>query len=168
MFNFIDRISDALGWLAGWMYFAIGIVISYDVTARYLFNAPTKWGLEVSEFLQLWATYLAAAYVLRHRQLISITLVTSRLGPIGRRVAEGISLLSIIGFCLVAIIYGMDILMDSIALGRRTSTMLSVPKWMTESAIPLGFGLLCLQAVVEFIRLLQGAEPDKGRIEEQL
>lgn len=159
----IDRVSDALGRLAGWMYFAVGGMIVWEVAARYVFNAPTIWAEEMARFFQLWATYLAAATVLRHRGLIRITLVIDRLGERARRIAELFSLTVIAAFCLSAIWYGWTITADSLAVGRTSSTMLDVPSWMTEIAIPAGFSLLLLQCLAEIGRLLTGgAVPEAG------
>jgi len=149
----IDRLSDAFGRLAAWMFFAVGAMITYEVVVRYVFVSPTIWAEEMSQFFQIWATYLAAAFVLRHRNLIVIEFFLARLSPAWRRIADGFALLVIAVFSAVAIWYGMDIVLESIAQGRHTSTMLGVPKWMTESAIPVGFGLLLAQCVVEFVRL---------------
>jgi len=168
MLDLIDRISNACGRLAAWLFFAIGVMITYEVVARYLFNAPTIWAEEMSRFFQLWAVYIAAAYVLRHRQLIRITLLIDRLGPTGRRLAEAFTLIWIIAFCVVVIWKGSVIVIDSVAIGRATSTMLGVPKWMTESAVPIGFTLLLLQTLAELVRLARGAPVDTGRIEEQM
>ena len=146
----IDRVSDALGRLAGWMYFAVGGMIVWEVAARYVFNAPTVWAEEMARFFQIWATYLAAATVLRHRGLIRVTLAIDRLGERARRIAELFSLAVIAAFCL--------------AVGRTSSTMLDVPSWMTEIAIPAGFSLLLLQCLAEIGRLLAGgAAPESGR-----
>jgi len=153
MLKLIDRLNDAFGWLAAAAFVAVGAMITYEVVMRYVFLAPTIWAEELSRFLQIWATYIAAAYVLRHRQLIAITMLINRLGPQGRRIADGFALLWILLFSLVAVYYGMEIMLDSIRQGRATSTMLSVPKWMTEAAIPFGFTLLALQALAELIRL---------------
>ena len=149
----IDRLSDFFGRVAAWMFFAIGAMITYEVVVRYVFVAPTIWAEEMSQFFQIWATYMAAAFVLRHRHLIVIEFFLVRLAPGWRRISDGVSLVVIAVFSLVAIWYGMDILLDSIAQERRTSTMLGVPKWMTESAIPFGFSILFAQCVVEFARL---------------
>ena len=158
----IDRISDALGWLSGWMFFAVGGMIVWEVAARYLFNAPTIWAEEMARFFQLWATYLAAATVLRHRSLIRITIVIDRLGPVARRVAELFSLTAIAVFSVLAIWYGWTITADSLAVGRTSSTMLDVPSWLTEIAVPAGFSLLLLQCLVEIGRLLTGAPLPKS------
>ncbi len=148
-----DRISEVCGQIAAWLFFIIAGMITYEVVSRYVFISPTIWAEEMSQFLQIWATYLAAGYVLKHRQLISIDFFLLRMGPGLRRISDLFSLLIIALFCSVAIYYGTDILLESIRMGRATSTMLGVPKWMTESAIPVGFSVLLLQTVGEMVRL---------------
>ena len=148
----IDRLSDFCGKLAAWLFFIIAVMITYEVVARYVFLAPTIWAEEMSQFFQIWATYLAAAYVLKHRKLISIDTIVSRFSPRVQWYFDLFAYAVIAVFCLVAIIYGTQIMLESIQVGRSTSTMLAVPKWMTESAIPIGFGLLFLQTIVEVIK----------------
>lgn len=162
MLKLIDRLNEAFGWIAAAAFVAVGAMITYEVVMRYVFLAPTIWAEEMSRFLQIWATYIAAATVLRHRQLIAITVVVERLGPRGRKAAEAFALVWILLFCIVAVWYGLDIMLESIRLGRATSTMLAVPQWMTELAIPLGFALLALQAIAELIRLPQSPSPSLG------
>ena len=164
----IDRVGIVCSRLAGWLFFAIGLMITYEVVARYVFNAPTIWAEEMSRFFQVWAVYLGAAYVLRYRHLIRITLLTDRVGPSGRRIAEAFSLLVIGAVCVVATVWGVEIVAESVRFSRTTSTMLAVPQWMTEIAIPIGCGLLLLQCLAELVRLAWAKDVDMGRIEEQL
>ena len=158
MLKFIDRLSDLCARLAEILFFAIGIMITFEVVARYVFNAPTIWAEELSRFFQIWATYLACAYVFRQGHLISITVIIDRCRRPIRLAARVFSLSVIILFSAAAIWYGSDIVLESIEMGRSTSTMLSVPKWMTESAIPFGFLLLFVQAVRELVRVF--SDPD--------
>jgi C4-dicarboxylate transporter DctQ subunit len=158
VFKLIERISEFLGHLAAWMFFAVGAMITYEVIARYVFLAPTTWAEEISEFFQIWATYLAAAYVLKHNDLIRITFLLDRAGPGLRRALEALSLLAIAVFCAVAIWYGMDIVLESIAQHRYTATILGVPKWATESAIPLGALMLLMQTLVHLVRLIDDSD----------
>ncbi len=151
----IDRLSDILGRVSAWMFFAVGGMITYEVIARYVFLAPTIWAEEMSRFFQIWATYLAAAYVLRHRDLITIDVLLQRLRPRLRRAAALCALMVIVIFSLVAVYYGTESMLESIRMGRASSTMLSVPLWMTELAIPLGFVALLLQALAELSGLLR-------------
>ena len=147
--SLINQISDFFGKLAAWMFFIIAAMITYEVVARYVFLAPTIWAEEMSQFFQIWATYLAAAYILKHRKLISIDTVVSHFSPRIQWFFDLFSLSVIAIFCVVAIYYGSAILIESIQVGRSTSTMMTVPKWMTESAIPFGFTLLFLQTIAE-------------------
>ena len=166
MLEIIDRLSDFCGRITSALFFLIGGMITYEVAARYIFLSPTIWAEEMSRFVQIWGTYLAAGYILRHRELIRIELLTGRLRAGAQRVLEGVSLLFIAVFCCVAVYYGIQIVAESVEVGRATSTMLAVPRWMTESAIPVGFSILLLQCVVEFIRVIGGRDrahtPDTG------
>lgn len=153
---FIDNLSDWCGRLAAWLFFIIGGIIVFEVVARYAFLSPTIWGEEMSRFLQIWATYLAAAHVLRKRKLIAIDVMVSKMNPLFQKICESCALLVIIVFCIVAVIYGIDIVIDSVRVGRATSTMLAVPSWMSELAIPVGFGLILVQALTELHRTVTG------------
>ena len=156
----MDRLSGLLARLSAWAFFVVGLMICYEVALRYFFNAPTVWAEEMSRFVQLWATYLAAAWALRHRELIRIGIVTDRLPAAARRWLELFSLLVIAVFSGVAVWYGTWIAWDSVVQSRTTSTMLDVPAVLTEAAIPVGFTLLAAQALREMARVWrEGATP---------
>ncbi len=144
------------------MFFSIGLMVTYEVVMRKIFNSPTIWVDEIARFFQVWAVYLACAHILKLRKLITVELFAKALSPTLLRVLEFISLLVIAVFSIVATYYGTSVVMESIEMGRKTSTMLGVPKYFTESAIPVGFGLLFIQALVETVKLLKGAEVASG------
>ncbi|MDH5556700.1 MAG: TRAP transporter small permease [Alphaproteobacteria bacterium] len=161
MFRLIDRIGDFLAMLAAWMFFAIGGMILWEVFFRYVFTSPTIWAEELARFFQIWALYIAAASVLRQGSMIRIGLLIDRLGPRARAAAEIFSLAVVAAFSAVACWYGGWIALDSFEAGRMTGTMLNVPHWMTEIAIPLGFAILLLQALTQIVRAIRG-EPIPG------
>lgn len=159
MLKLIDTTTTFFAKLAAWMFLIIGGMIVYEVIARYLFFSPTIWSEEISRFLQIWATYLAAAYILHNRKLIAIDVVVSKMPHRLQQIFESLSLLIIAVFSSVALIYGLKIVISSIKIGRATSTMLAVPSWMTEIAIPIGFGLLFLQCLAELYRTIFAFSP---------
>lgn len=154
MFPFISRISLFCGKLSSWLFFAIGCIIFFEVVARYVFVKPTSWVEEMSRFLQIWATYLAAAYVLKTRHLIAIHVVRDHLPESVALLCRLLALIIMAVFSMVAIWYGTDLALDSIRVGRASSTMLGLPMWMSEIAIPIGFLLLLLQVIAEAGELL--------------
>jgi len=152
----IDKITEFCAHLAAWMFFSIGAMITYEVVMRKVFNMPTIWVDEITRFVQVWAVYLASAHILKKRGQITVELFTSSLSKGTFKVLEAISLLVIAFFSVIAVYYGAGVVLESIEMGRKTSTMLGVPKWMTESAIPIGFALLLAQTLVELVKLLRG------------
>lgn len=155
----IDRTANVLGHVSAWLYFATGAMIGYEVLARYFFNAPTIWAAELSQLLLIWGTFLAMSYALRKRQHIRIEILVDRLGPGVQRAFEGFALVFIAVLSLIVVWYGWQIAWDSLVRGRSTGTMLNIPNWWTEMVIPLGFGLLFLQCLVELRRLLVRDDP---------
>ncbi|MEL7259439.1 MAG: TRAP transporter small permease subunit, partial [Pseudomonadota bacterium] len=109
MWRHFDRVSNTVGKLAAWMFFAVGLFVALEVLLRYAFNAPTIWVDEVSRIFQIWATLLAGAYLLRHRELILIDVFWRNRETFVRRVIETISVLMIAVFCAVAAKFGFDL-----------------------------------------------------------
>ena len=79
-----DALSEFTGRLAGWMFFAVGLFVTFEVFMRYVLIMPTVWVDEISRIFQVWATYLAIAYVLKHRQHIVIDIAFRDTGTLQR------------------------------------------------------------------------------------
>ncbi|MEM9044215.1 MAG: TRAP transporter small permease [Pseudomonadota bacterium] len=166
MWRQFDRISDAIGTLAAWMFFAIGLFVAWEVLLRYAFNAPTIWVDEVSRIFQIWATLLAGAYLLRHRELILIDIFFRDRESLARRISETFSVLMIAVFCAVAAKFGFDLWLKSTLAGHTTDSFLAPPKWLTHGSLWVGFGLMLIQCVVEVIRIWVDGVPDTAEHDE--
>lgn len=154
----IDKITQFAAFFSAWMLFGIGVMVTFEVIMRKVFNSPTIWVDETARFCLVWAVYLASAHILKSRELITVELFTGSLSPAKLKMLEFFALTVIAIFSAVATYYGAEVVLESIEMGRKTSSMLGVPKWITESAVPVGFGLLLVQAVVEIIKLAKGRE----------
>ena len=154
--DIIDRVSDGLGQLAAWLFVATGVMLTYEVLARYVFDAPTTWAAEVSQIFLIAGVLMALGRTLKRREHISIEVLRPHLGATGRRVADSFALLFIGAFAALVGYSGFGIAYDSFAKGRSSGTMLSIPNWWSEALVPAGLALLCLQCLVQLIRLWQG------------
>jgi TRAP-type C4-dicarboxylate transport system permease small subunit len=155
----VDRVSDLLGRVGDVLVVLITVMLTYEVIARYVFLAPTKWTHDVSTIMQVWFTFLGMALVLRKREMIRITALLAMAPGWLRYVLEGISLLVILVFSVIAATKGYDMMMDSLRLGRRQPTMMALPNWIGELPIVIGFAWLSLQSLAELIRLPFGPAP---------
>lgn len=161
-----DRLSMLIGRLTGWLFFFIGVVLTYDVFARFLFHAPTAWAADVSTIMQIWVVYAGMAYVLKERSLIRITAIIRFAPPFWRKVADAFALLVIGFFSALMAWESAGIVRESIEQGRRAATMIETPTWVPEIAIPTGFVLLLIQVVAELVRLpgREAPEFDEGEV----
>ena len=150
--NYYDKIVKYSGYLASALFIAIGFIVSYEVIARYVFNSPTIWVNEVSRFLQIWATYLALTYSFHKKDFIRITVIYDKLNESGKKVLDFISFIFILIFSSFVVYYGWLIAYDSLKVGRTSSTILDVPSFLTEFAIPLCFAFLVLRVILEIIK----------------
>ena len=153
--NFYNKFVKYSGYLASALFITIGFIISYEVIARYVFNSPTIWVNEVSRFLQIWATYLALTYSFHKNDFIRITVVYDRLNENGKKILDFISFIFILIFSSFVVYYGWLIAYDSLKVGRTSSTILDVPSFLTELAIPLCFAFLVLRVLLEAIKYIR-------------
>ena len=153
--NYYDKIVKYSGYLASALFITIGFIVSYEVIMRYLFNSPTIWVNEVSRFLQIWATYLALTYSFHKKDFIRITVIYDRLNDNGKKILDFISFIFILIFSSFVVYYGWLIAYDSLKVGRTSSTILDVPSFLTELAIPLCFAFLVLRVIFESIKYIR-------------
>ena len=152
--NYYDKLVKYSGYLASALFITIGFIVSYEVIMRYLFNSPTIWVNEVSRFLQIWATYLALTYSFHNKDFIRITVLYDKIGDRGKKILDFISTIFIIFFSVFVVYYGWLIAYDSLEVGRTSSTILDLPSFLTELAIPLCFGFLLIRVLIEFIKFI--------------
>ena len=150
--DYYNKIVKYSGYLASGLFITIGFIVSYEVIARYIFNSPTIWVNEVSRFLQIWATYLALTYSFHKKDFIRITVIYDRLNDSGKKILDFISFIFILIFSSFVVYYGWLIAYDSLKVGRTSSTILDVPSFLTEFAIPLCFAFLVLRVILEIIK----------------
>ncbi|MEM6678719.1 MAG: TRAP transporter small permease [Pseudomonadota bacterium] len=151
-----------LAWAAAALFVAAGAMLTYEVGARYFFTAPTIWAAELSQLCLIWGSLVAMAWCLRERRHIRITAITGLLPRGPRLIAEAAAMLTVAVFSVVVVWKGFEIFWDSFERGRTTGSMLDLPIWITELAIPFGFAVLLAQALVEALRAARGEVPEDG------
>ena len=112
----VDRLVGGLARLAAGLAALIALallaVVAYGVIMRYLFVAPQVWTDETATFLLVLMVMLGLAEVLRRDEHIAVDLVTSRLGPRGRRLVGIWSMLAVLAVSVLV----FDVLLTNVQL----------------------------------------------------
>ena len=149
-------------WLSAILYGIAGLMLTYEVGARYLFIAPTSWAAELSQLSLIYGTLLAMPWALQHRRHIQINAIIHKLSEQNQRKIGIIMMLILIIFSFYVVVYGFDIFIDSFERGRTTGSLLDLRSWIAELPVPFCFLMLIIQAILEIKKMVIGITPPSG------
>lgn len=157
-----DRFIVALAWIGALLFVAAGLMLSWEVVARYFFVRPTIWAAELSQLCLIWGSLIGMPWALAARRHIAVDAVTRLCSPKIQCALEILAMLVVGSFSFVVAWKGYGIFFDSLERGRTTGSMLDLPTWISELPVFIGFALLAVQAVIEIARILMGREIPQG------
>ena len=162
--KFIDAVSDRTGRIVGWIAVPMIVALIYEVFARYVFQRPTIWSYEITYMIYGTHFLLGAAYTLRVKGHIRIDLLYMRFSIRGRALIDVIGYLVIFfPIMFILVISSYDMAKDAYMIKEVSQFTPWQPiLWPFKSVICVGFSLLILQGIAEFIRsvvtLIRGEE----------
>ncbi len=123
----------------------IAVLVSYEVTLRYLFDAPTLWTQDLCIYLLLWAAFLGLAPAERAGEHIRIDLLLKRL-PGSAQQGLHIATHLIVGCFFVLVAWtGFEAVIQSYTYGRQSLSLFPVPMWIPQMCVPVGAGLMATE-----------------------
>ena len=158
----LDGLTLVLAWIAAMLFVAAGAMLTYEVLARYYFIRPTIWAAELSQMCLIWGCLIAMPWLLSARRHIAVEAMVRLLPAGARRAVEAFAMIIVAAFSAVVTWKGWAIFLDSFERGRTTGSMLDLPSWAAELAVPVGFALLFVQALVETGRSWRGVAAEGG------
>jgi TRAP-type C4-dicarboxylate transport system permease small subunit len=118
---------------------------------RYVFSKPTLWSLEINTFLIVFLALIPAGDVLRSDKHFKITFFQDKLGVLGHKIQAIASNLLGCAFCSIMILEGYEMMFLAWRYEERMSTSLGTPLFLPYLLIPLGFGALLLQFLINLV-----------------
>lgn len=148
----IETITDVTGYAGTLAVFLSMAVITYEVSARYVFRWPTVWEIEAAIFLVIFTTFVGSSFALKNDAHIRMDMLTQKLRPrIKRRLSVLTSFLSL-GFCIIASVKGIQMWWEAYRLEWRSDSLWAPPLAIPYAFLPLGFLCLCLQFILKLVR----------------
>lgn len=149
----IDKLNEKLAGAVSWALLIAVIICAGNALVRYIFRLSSNSWLEIQWYLFAAVFMVASAHTLKRDEHVRIDVVTSHLG---KRTQVWIDLFGYLLFllpvCLVVIYYGIPFALYSIRTAEMSSSAGGLIVWPVKLLVPLGFGLLMLQAFSEIIK----------------
>jgi len=160
LFRAVEFLSDVSGYVSGIAILLATLVIVEQVVVRYVLKLPTIWQVEFAVYLLIAATFVGAAYGLKHNSHINIELFTTHLPPGIKRGLDLVTSFIALVFCAYLAWKGAVMWWEAYEGGWRTSSLWSIPLVYPYAIIPLGMGLTSLQYVVKIADQLSALRGD--------
>lgn len=130
------------------------VVMCQMILMRYLFRAPTVWQTEVVVFAATAAIFIGAPYVLMKKGHVGVDVVELMMSAPNRRRMQLLGAVLGLAFCVLMTVASVIYVHEAWEGGWTTPTTAAIPLWIPATPMLVGFGLLCLQYVVEMMKLI--------------
>ncbi len=155
----IEKISEGAGRLSGWLVVALVLLVCYDVTMRYLFQAGSVALQELEWHIFALIFLLGAAYTLKYDEHVRVDVFYQArwMNPKRRAVVDLFGcLFMLLPFCWLMIYSSLPFVSQAYGWGEASPDPGGLPyRWLLKAMIPIGFVLLALQGVAMIIHCLR-------------
>ena len=145
--RFINRANEVIGTVSAPLTLIITGLVLLEVTARYLFNAPTTWANEVNQYLLCALVMFGGGYTLSKYSHTRVDILHVRFSRKHQALVE-----IFIGGCVFIIAapifwYGCMLTLEAFHAGQTSVSAAELPLWPSMATVPLGALFLGLQAL---------------------
>lgn len=150
-----DRLSRFGAVLAEICLVLLMALVFHEVIARYVFNKPTLYSVEISEYLLIFVAFMAAGWVLQEDKHVRMQAFVHLMPAKVRYVFALFTSTIVLCFCAILVWQGTKASVMAFTGGYHSSSLLNVPLCVPYAIIPLGSLILGLQMVVRIGKIIE-------------
>lgn len=158
MRQFLDRIYEGAGYLAGACIVAITIMILVQIVARW-FGVIVPSTEDFSGYLLAATSFLALAHTFRHGGHIRVTLLIHRLPAGGQRGFMYFALIVITTIAGYGAYHLSYLVYESWSFEELSQGYIAIPLWIPQVPMALGAILFFVALVDDLVLSLRGGTP---------
>jgi TRAP-type C4-dicarboxylate transport system permease small subunit len=136
------------------------------VFVRYALGHSTIWQTEFTTYLLIGAVFVGSPYGLLTNGHVYVDLIPRFAGPRGRLALALLATLLTLAFVGLLFWLSLELWLEAWEGGWRSETVWAVALWKPYAAMPIGLGLLFLQALADAAALIAGDKAPFGLAEE--
>ncbi len=151
LLRWVDRVSEATGYISGGCIMLATLVICYAVVMRAA-GQSTIWQTELAVYLLIFVTFVGGAYGLKHGAHVHLDLLDHRLSVRGRLVLQTVR--AALSLVLIAVVawYSLQMWWEATSQGFTSGTAWDPPLTYIYAILPVGMILIGLQYLVVIAR----------------
>lgn len=156
----VDAFSNLIGKLIRWLVLGSVLISAANAIIRKAFNISSNGFLEIQWYLFAGVFLLGSGFAFMRNVHVRIDFIS---GKLSKRTNAIIDILGIVVFivplCLIMVWLSWPLFTNALATGEMSQNAGGLIRWPAYLLMPLGFGLLFIQALSELIKriaFLQG------------
>lgn len=149
--SWVERISEWEGRIFSLLFVVATFQVCFELTLRYVFNAPTTWGLELTIYLCAVTYVMGGAYAFKSH--IQVDLLYMRWSRKRKALVDLFVADMLFFFCCGVLVWQSGAwAWDATRKGMTSGTIWNPPIWPLKSILFFGSLLLFLQGFSKFVR----------------
>jgi TRAP-type mannitol/chloroaromatic compound transport system permease small subunit len=150
--NIIERGIEGIARVVSLVILIITLIISYEVIARYAFNAPTNWAWPINK--QLFGVYVlfAGCYALIHKTHIRIEVLYQYFSPIMKRVIHWFTFIAALLFLGSLLWKSYLMALEAWQVKETAVGVFKLPLYPLKMMMPLGAALFILACLSVYLK----------------
>lgn len=130
-------------------------IVTINVVARYVFNAPIPWAGELSRYSFVSIIYLGAIIAFRDKAHIGLDILLEYFPDQLRKVIDNVSKILVAGFLIIFIYEGLKMTLNSI---HTKSAAMLISMAIPYIFLPIGgIGMLC-ELIIDVVKPKESSE----------
>lgn len=151
----IDYMNKVVGIILALMLAVMSILIIIQIFTRFVINYPLHWTEESARYLMIYSVFFGAALALRNNRLIAIEVLAQSMSESKQRTLRIIVMVVSIIFFVLLLIQGLEIIE---VVSAQQSAGLGIPMSVPYAAIPIGAGLMIINAIAVILESLKNSQ----------
>lgn len=150
-------------WYKFWaLVFFLGVSINFiEIVCRTVFNFSVDLMYDLPVWLTIWSVMMLAGPILPEGEHVSVDMIRDKLTGVPRKILESVNLLICIAFGAIITYGGYLVTSQYYKFNMNIIRIVSVPRWLVESCIPIGMFMFTLFAVIHLFNVIKGKTEQK-------
>lgn len=149
----IEWLVDRIGQAASLLALVIIVLMAGNVLLRYTLSLGTVWAQELEWHLLAALILFGMSYALQRGDNVRVDIFYSKYSPQAKRRIDLVSALLTMAIALAMMMLSWRYVGQAFAIDERSPDPGGIPmRWALKGLLPLGYGLLFVQALGEFLK----------------
>lgn len=154
----IGAISVAGGEVSAWVVVMMVALTFYEAFMRYVFNRAPMLADEISAYMFVLVCFVGLAYTWKEKGHVRMSFLITKLPAKVAYRLRSITLVLAFVYAVLLTKFSYDFIITSYKVGMRSGSWLQVPMEWPRGVLFVGFLLLSLHLIAEFIKHIQSPE----------